>query len=181
MNPNPLLQMVASSWWVLALRGALAVFFALGAFLWPGLTLLVLVVLWGAFALMDGLMAVVVGARMRWWSILIFGLVGVAAGVLTFLRPGITALALISLIGAWAIIRGVFEVAAAIRLRKEISNEWLLILSGLASFVFGVLVLLFPGAGALSLVWLIGIYALLIGILLFTLAFRLRGLGQRSV
>ena len=178
MIPSPILGGISSNWWILALRGIFAVLFGICAFLWPGLTLGVLVILWGAFALTDGVVAVVAGARTRWWSLLILGLVGIVAGLIALFQPAITALALLVVIAAWAIVRGAFEIAAAIRLRKELSNEWLLILGGLASILFGILVLLFPGAGALSVVWIIGIYAFATGVLLLVLAFRLRGVAR---
>ncbi len=179
MPEDTVLRAMTRHWWVLAVRGLAAVLFGIGAFLWPGLTLAVLVLLWGAYALVDGVAAVVAGARARWWSLLIVGLIGIVAGAFTFFRPGITAVALLIVIAAWAIARGIFEIVAAVRLRKELPNEWLLILSGLASVAFGVLAALFPGAGALSIVWLIGIYALAVGILLLVLGFRLRSLPDR--
>lgn len=164
----------ASNWWTLLLRGILAVLFALMAFMRPGITLAALVLVWGAFAIVDGLFAIVAGARSRWWAVLVWGILGVAAGLIALFMPGITALALLMLVAAWAIIRGIFEIVAAIRLRREITGEWLLILAGFASVAFGVLMILFPGAGALALVWLIGLQALFAGVLLFALAFRLR-------
>jgi uncharacterized membrane protein HdeD (DUF308 family) len=178
MVTSPILTDIASNWWVLALRGVIALLFAVCAFLWPGLTLGVLVILWGAFALVDGIVAVVVGARSHWWWLLFFGVLGIAVGVFTLFRPEITALALLIVIAAWAIVRGAFEIAAAVRLRKELSNEWLLIVGGLVSIAFGILVTLVPGAGALAIVWMIGVYAVVIGILMLTLAFRLRGLAR---
>lgn len=181
MADLPILRVVASNWWTLALRGVAAVLFAVCAFLWPGLTLGVLVILWGVFALVDGIMALVAGMQAHWWSIVVFGLLGTVAGVYTLFRPAITALALLFVIAIWAIARGVLEIAAAIALRKELSNEWLMILSGLVSIVFGVMVAAFPGAGALSIVWLIGVQALVVGILLLALAFRLRGLAHGTI
>jgi len=148
------------------------------AFFWPLATLSALVLLWGAFALVDGIFAIVVGARSRWWSVLVFGAVGVLAGLVTLFLPGITALALLIVVGAWAIARGVFEIVAAIRLRRELTGEWILIVSGIASIGLGALMMLFPGAGALALVWLIGLQALVAGVLMVALAFRLRGLTQ---
>ncbi|HWQ53702.1 MAG TPA: DUF308 domain-containing protein [Bryobacteraceae bacterium] len=147
---------ISRNWWVLAVRGFIAVLFGLCAFLWPGLTLAVLVLLWGIFALADGVMAVIVGGWGRWWSLLLFGLLAIAIGVFALSQPHITALALLFVIAAWAIARGIFEIVAAIRLRKELSNEWLLILSGSLSIAIGVLLVMFPGAGALSMVWLLG-------------------------
>ncbi len=174
-----ILRAVARHWWILALRGLLAVIFGGLALLWPGPTLAALVLFFGAFALVDGVLALVVGARSRWWGVVLLGLLGIAAGVLTFMRPGITALALLYLIAGWAIVRGVFEIVGAIQLRRELENEGLLVLAGLASIAFGVLIFLFPGAGALSVVWLIGAFAIWVGILMLFLAFRLKKLPDR--
>lgn len=172
---------LARYWWVLAIRGVAAILFGIAAFLWPGLTLTVLVLLFGAYALVDGIFAVVGGftaraEQERWWVLILEGIAGIALGVLTFLWPYITALVLLYFIAAWAIVTGVLEVAAAIRLRREITGEWLLGLAGVASILFGVLLVLLPGPGALALVWLIGAYALIFGIVLVILAFRLRSL-----
>jgi uncharacterized membrane protein HdeD (DUF308 family) len=178
MVDTPFLTGVASNWWILALRGFVAVLFGLSAFVWPGLTLSVLVILWGAFALVEGVAAIVAGARTHWWPLVLIGVVGVLAASFALFQPAITAIALLLLIASWAIVRGVFEIVAAIRLRKELSHEWLLILGGLASIALGVLVMLFPGAGALSVAWLIGVYAFTTGILLLALAFRLRDVSR---
>lgn len=172
--------MLSRAWWVLAVRGVIAVVFGLATFLWPGLTLAALVLLFGAYALVDGVFAVVTGIRQfgnkqRWWAVLIEGIVGIIAGVLTFVWPGITAVALLFVIAAWAIVTGVFEVIAAIRLRKEIEGEWLLGLSGIASIIFGLLLFIFPGSGLLTVVWLVGIYAIVFGVLMISLGFRARG------
>lgn len=172
------------NWWAVGLRGLAGVLFGLAAFFWPGLTLAILVSLFGAYALVDGVFAIVTGIvaaskHERWGAILLEGIVGIAVGLVTFFRPGITALTLLYLIAAWAIITGVFEIAAAIRLRKEIEGEWLLGLSGIASVIMGALLVIMPGAGALALLWLIGSYAIVFGLLLIALAFRLRSLEQR--
>lgn len=169
-----LLVDAARNWWVLALRGLAAVLFAICAFIWPGLTLAVLVLLWGAFAIVDGIFAVVTGASSRWWSLLFLGLLGIVAGLIALFMPGITAFALLMVIAAWAIVRGVLEIVAAIQLRKELTGEWMLILAGVASILFGILIAMFPGSGALAVVWLIGLQALVVGILEIALAFRLR-------
>jgi uncharacterized membrane protein HdeD (DUF308 family) len=171
---------LARYWWVMALRGLLAVLFGLAAFFWPGITLVALVFLFGAYALVDGVLAIVSAFRGgEWWPLLLEGVIGIAAGVAAFVWPGITALALLYVIAVWAIVTGVLEVVAAIRLRREIENEWLLGLGGALSILLGVIMVAVPGAGALGLVWAIGAYALLFGAMLIVLGFRLRGMkGQ---
>jgi len=176
-------ETLSRNWWVVLLRGVAGVGFGIITFMAPAISLAALVLLWGAYAFADGVLALVSAIRRRgesdrWWLLLLEGLVGIAAGVLTLIWPGITALALLYLIAAWALVTGVLEIAAAIRLRKIITNEWLLALSGIASLVFGVLLVLFPGAGALTVVLWIGAYALVFGALLIALAFRLRSLGR---
>lgn len=174
-----------SNWWALALRGLAAVIFGLIAFVWPGITLAALVFLFGAYAITDGIFAIVAGVRApkeykRWWLLLIQGILGVIAGLIAFILPGITALFLLGLIAGWAIVTGVMEIAAAIQLRKQIQGEWLLALSGVASVLFGVALLINPGVGALAVVWLIGAYAIVFGVLLLVLGFKLRGLEHRT-
>ncbi len=172
------LHALARNWWLLLLRGIVAILFGLLAFAWPGITLLSLVILYGFYALLDGLFAILAAIKggnveSRWWLILI-GILGVAAGLLTFFWTGITALVLIMFIGAWALIHGIFEIVGAIKIRKEIDNEWWLILSGALSVLFGLMVLIMPGAGALALIWVIGAYAIIFGGLLVGFAFRLK-------
>jgi uncharacterized membrane protein HdeD (DUF308 family) len=178
-------ELLARSWWMLALQGLVALLFGVLAVLWPGLTLLWLVALFAAYAIISGGAALYGAVKNRtmdtgWWLILLLGLVSVAAGVLAIFYPGLTALALVLLMGANALITGVLQIVVAIRLRKMVNNEWLLVLIGAASIVFGVLVLVFPGAGALALVWLISFYAVLSGILLLSLAFRVKGWGSKD-
>ena len=173
-----MLHALAKNWWLVLLRGIVAVLFGLLAFAMPGLTLVALVILYGAYALADGIfaLAAAVGGREilpRWW-LAIVGLFGVAAGLATFFWPGVTALVLILLIGTWTVAHGVMEIIGAIQLRKEIDNEWLLILSGLLSVLFGIFVLAQPGAGAVALVWLIATYAVAFGILMIALSLRLK-------
>jgi uncharacterized membrane protein HdeD (DUF308 family) len=174
---------LSRNWWVVLLRGLAAIGFGIITFMAPAISLAAVVLLWGAYAFADGVLALVSAIRRRgesdrWWLFLVEGLVGIAAGVLTFIWPGITAIALLYLIAAWALVTGVLEIAAAIRLRKVIAHEWLLALSGIASLGFGILLVLFPGAGALAVVLWIGAYTLVFGALLVALAFRLRSLGR---
>jgi uncharacterized membrane protein HdeD (DUF308 family) len=174
-----MLDALAKSWWLFLLRGIAGIVFGVLAFVWPGLTLVTLVLLYGAFALVDGIFALVAAFTGRakptptWWLVVV-GIAGIGAGLVTFLWPGITALVLILFIGAWAIAHGIFEIIGAIQLRKEIENEWWLILAGALSVVFGLIVLIAPGAGALGLIWAIGAYSIVFGILLIGLSLRLR-------
>ncbi|HEY7140613.1 MAG TPA: HdeD family acid-resistance protein [Methylomirabilota bacterium] len=179
-----MLRTLAQNWWAIVLRGVCAVIFGLGAFAWPGITLAVLVLLYGAYALIEGVLAVAWALMGRHagpfpWGVLLAGLAGVAVGVVTFLYPGLTALTLLYLIAAWAIIRGVFEIIAAFHLRKELENEWMLALSGLLSLALGVILIAAPGAGALAVLWWIGAFAILFGILTIILGFRLKGVKDR--
>jgi len=174
-----MLHALAKNWWLVLLRGIAGIVFGILAFVWPGLTLAVLILLYGAYALVDGVFALIAaftgGAKPvpTWWLVVV-GLCGIAAGLVTFFWPGVTALVLIFFIGGWAIAHGIFEIVGAIKLRKEIENEWWLILAGALSVIFGVIVLAAPGAGALALVWVIGAYSLVFGILLVGLSLRLR-------
>jgi uncharacterized membrane protein HdeD (DUF308 family) len=172
-------ELFLRTWWVLALRGAIALLFGVLALLWPGLTLLWLVALFAAYALLGGVASVIGAVRHRhsdekWWLICLLGLVSMAAGVSAIVYPGLTALVLVLMMGANALITGVLDLAVAIRLRQAIRGKWLLILSGIASIVFGVFVFIFPGAGALALVWLVSVHAIVTGVLLLALAFRVR-------
>jgi uncharacterized membrane protein HdeD (DUF308 family) len=179
-----MLVIMTRNWWALAIRGLAGIVFGMIAFLWPGITLAALVLLFGAYAITDGIFAIIAavnasGKEKKWWALLIMGILSIIAGVITFIVPGITALFLLNLIAFWSIFTGVFEIAAAIRLRKEITGEWLMILGGIASVLFGVLLLLIPVAGALAVILWIGAYALVSGALLLALAFRLRSMERR--
>jgi uncharacterized membrane protein HdeD (DUF308 family) len=159
----------------------LGILFGIGPFVWPGATLAALVIVFGAYVFVDGIFAVVAGIGMRrqlslWWLIVLEGAAGIVLGLLTFRSPDTTALVLLTFIAAWSIITGIFEIASALRLRKVIANEWLMILSGILSIIFGILLIAQPSAGAISIVWLLGGYALIFGILTLMLAFRLRGM-----
>jgi len=173
-------------WWALALRGFVAILFGLFAFFIPLATLFALTLLFGAFALLDGILSLVAAVRSNrhgenWWALLIEGVAGICAAAAAFIWPVVTLVVLIYIVAAWAIITGIFEIIAVIRLRRYIANEWLLTLAGIASIVFGVLLLGAPGAGAIVLALYIGAYAFIFGVLLLTLAFRLRRLSSGSM
>jgi uncharacterized membrane protein HdeD (DUF308 family) len=173
-----LLHTLAKNWWMLLLRGICAIAFGILAFVWPAMTLVTLILLYGAFAFVDGIFALVAAiaggaAAPRWW-LAIVGLLGIAAGLATWFWPGLTALVLLYFIAAWSIATGVMQIVGAIQLRKEIDNEWLLIAAGVVSVLFGGLLIAQPGAGAVAVLFIIGIYAVLYGLLLVFLAMRLR-------
>lgn len=170
------------SWWLLLLRGIAAVVFGVLTFAWPQISLLSLIIVYGAYALVDGVLAIIAAIRgggiaPRWWLAL-SGAAGVAAGVLAFVWPGLTALVLIYLIGFWSIMRGVLEIVGAIHLRKEIANEWTLAAAGILSVLFGLILVFAPGPGALGLLWLIAAWAILFGALMIFVAFRVRTLAK---
>lgn len=170
---------MAEHWWVVLLRGILAILFGVLAYTWPGLTVLILVTIWGAYAMIDGIVGVVAGVRGKWGSLVVIGLIGIAAGIVAFLWPGLTAVTLLWVIAFWAIVAGVLQISAAIRLRKEVQGEWLWVLSGILTIGLGVLFFLYPGAGILSVTWLIAALAIVWGILLVMLSFKLKGLKGR--
>lgn len=172
-------SILSRSWWLLVLRGLAALTFGILTWVLPGISLASLVLLFGAYAMADGILCLwtaFAGPKNHesWWLLLVIGLVGIGVGILTFAAPGVTALGLLIYIAAWAIATGVLAIVAAIRLRREIEGEWALVLAGLASVVFGVLIMANPGAGALALLWLIGSYAIVFGVLLLVLAFKAR-------
>lgn len=179
---NSILGALSENWWALALRGLLALLFGLLVLLWPGPGLLALVFLFGAYAIVDGALAVVAGVRGTAgprWLLVVEGVIGVLAGIVAFAWPGITALALLYVVAFWAVFGGIAEIASAVALRREIEDEWALALGGVLSIIFGVLLAVLPGVGLLSLVWLVGVYAIVFGIALIVLAFRVRrGTGR---
>jgi uncharacterized membrane protein HdeD (DUF308 family) len=169
-------------WWMLVIRGVIAILFGLAALVWPGLTALVLVYLFGAFALFDGILAVVLSLQERavaprWWVLLIEGIVGILIGVLTFFSPLVTALALLYLIAAWAILTGVIEIVAAFSLRRALVLEWTLAIAGILSILLGILLAVQPVSGIITVVWIIGIYAIVFGVLLVIRAFQFRSMA----
>jgi uncharacterized membrane protein HdeD (DUF308 family) len=179
-----MLDLLSRHWWVLALRGLLAVLFGVVALIWPETTVRVLVVLFGIYAVLDGLFALLSALatprrRAGWWLLLVEAVAGIAAGVVAFVWPQVTALVLLYLIAAWAILTGLLELIVAFRLRQEVEGEWVLALAGAVSVGLGLLLALRPGSGLIAVVWFVGAYAILFGILLIILAFRLRRLGQQ--
>jgi uncharacterized membrane protein HdeD (DUF308 family) len=176
----PLLRTLAENWWLVLLRGVASIVFGVLAFIWPGLTLVALIFLWGAYAVIDGgiaLWAAISGkageiAPRLWLAVV--GIVGLLAGLVAFASPGLTAFVLLMFIAGWAIVIGALEIWGAIQLRKEIEGEGWLILSGLLSIAFGALLFARPGSGALALVWVIGAFAVLHGCALIALSLRLK-------
>ena len=178
-----LAAILSRNWWVLLLRGIVAIIFGVLTWMQPGISLAALVLLFGAYSMADGILGAwtaVAGRKEHehWWVLLLEGLVGIGVGVLTLFAPGVTALALLFYIAIWAVTTGVLEIVAAIRLRKEIEGEWLLVLGGLASVAFGVLLMARPGAGALAVLWIIAAYAVVFGAILVVLAFKARSFGR---
>jgi uncharacterized membrane protein HdeD (DUF308 family) len=179
----PMIDLFTKNWWVLLLRGIVAVLFGILAITRPGITLAVLVLLFGIYAVVDGCFALfaAVGGwshREDRWLLLLEGFIGIGAGILTLRAPGITTVALLFFIAAWALATGVLKIVSAIRLRKEITGEFWLALSGIASVVFAFLVMMNPAAGALAIAWLIGWYALFMGAMLVMLSIKLHNIRR---
>ena len=174
---------LARWWWTFIVRGILAIVFGILAFFAPLFGIAILVGLFAAWALIDGVTDIVTGIRTRdrdrsWWLLILEGIAGIVVGAIALIFPVFAATALVIIIAAWAIITGVFEIVAAIRLREQIQGEFWLGLAGVASILFGIVLLLFPGAGALSLVWLIGGFSFAFGVFLVVLGFRLRHINE---
>lgn len=162
---------LSHNWWTLVLRGLAAIIFGILAYVWPGITFAVLVLLFGAFRTQGD----------RRWTLILEGLVGIGAGLVTFFWPGAATLAVLTIIAAWAIVTGIFEIIAAIRLRKEIEGEWFLLLGGVLSVLFGITLAIWPVAGLVAVTWMIGSYAIVFGILLAVLGFRLRNWSGKGL
>ena len=181
-----MLATLARNWWMFAVRGVAAIIFGVLAFFVPGLTLAVLILFFGAYAIVDGA-AILIGVvrhgreytRHRWAFVLI-GILGIIAGIITFFYPGLTALTLLYVVAIWSIVMGITQIVAAIHLRREIKGELWLGLGGVLAIVFGVLLILSPGAGLLALVWLVGIWAIFFGVSSLLLALKLRNLHERA-
>ncbi|HLI91241.1 MAG TPA: HdeD family acid-resistance protein [Ktedonobacteraceae bacterium] len=172
--------------WSMVIRGVVGIIFGILALVWPGFTYLILVYLFGAYALIDGIIAIVVSFQerqvyKRWWAVLIEGIIGVIAGLVTFFWPAITAFVLIYVIAVWAVIMGIFEIVEAFALPHAFGWEWALALGGVLSVILGILLFLRPVAGILALVWFIAIYAIIWGILLIIRAFQYRAPGALPI
>ena len=174
-----MLNVLANNWWVVLLRGIAAIVFGLLALLWPQISISVLVLLFGIFAIADGIFSITselrrYGEHARWWVLVFEGVAGVGIGIVAMAWPQITAVIFIYLIASWGLLTGILEILAAIRLRNELEGEWFLILMGLLSIAFGALIFFFPDAGLIALAWILGIYAIMVGLLLITLSLRLK-------
>ena len=178
-------HVLARNWWALLIRGIAAVVFGILAFAWPGATILAIGILFGAYAFVDGIFAIVAAVRAaqtqeRWWPFVIEGFIGLGVAAITFYDIRVTLFALYLVIAAWAFLTGIFEIIAGIQLRKHIANEFWLILGGIASLAFGCLLLWRPIAGALAIIWIIGAYAIIFGITMIGLSLRLRSHAQTT-
>ena len=170
---------LAMNWWSMGIRGVITALFGVAAIAWPNITLAVLIGLFGIFMLVDGVIAFISAIRagqerQRWWTYVVEGLVEVGIGIAVFSVPQVTAVILLYFIAFWAIFIGIWRIATAIELRREIEGEWLWGLSGLVALLFGFAILAFPAAGALTLVRVIGIFALAFGIFSIIMSFRVR-------
>ena len=183
MLESVLVRQFAAYWWLFVVRGVIAIIFGIVALVWPSITVLALVTLFGAYVIVDGFFSVVHAlrgeGRVR-WALLVWGLISVAAGIVVLIWPAITAMVLVYVIAIWAIVTGVVEIAAAVAFRKEITNEWALALGGVLSVAVGAFMLVAPGSGAVALVWLIGAYAIALGIVLIGAGLQLRRLGSAA-
>ncbi len=176
-----MIRFLVENWWTFLIRGVIAILFGLAAIIWPSLTVTILVFVFGAYVIVDGIFSIAVSIMTRkqndqWWVGILLGIAAIIIGIWAMLFPDLTAIGLVYFIGAWWLVSGILEIIFAIRVRKEIENEWFLILGGVISVIAGALFMLFPGSGAISLIWIIGLFAIFLGVMFVVLAFRLRGL-----
>src|SRR5271157_1031921 len=176
---SSMVEILTRYWWAFIARGILAIALGVMVFAWPAITIAALIIVFGIYVFVDGIFLVVkaIGgwkARDDRWLLLFEGLLGIGIGVISFFAPGVTAVGLLFYIATWSLATGILEIVGAIRLRKEIQGEVWWILSGIVSIVFAVLLMIFPGAGILGLVWLLGVYAIVFGVLLIALGIRIR-------
>lgn len=179
-----MIRELAKYWWLMVLRGVLAIIFAIMAFAWPGITLSFLVVFLGVYFLIDGIFSLIHGFRIRktdthWWALVLEGLLGIVAGIVCLSMPGITVIFLVGLVALWSVVTGLLEIILAIRLRKEIQHEWILIIAGVFSVIFGILLFVQPLAGVIVISWWLGLYALFFGIFMITIGARLKKFAER--
>jgi uncharacterized membrane protein HdeD (DUF308 family) len=172
-------ELTTSNWWALALRGAVAILLGLVAFTMPGLTIVALVTIFGVYAFVQGVLAIMAAVRGirehdRWGWMLVEGIVCIVAALVAFFTPGVGALAIVWLVAAWAVVTGVLEIAAGVRLRKVIEGEWMLILAGVLALMLGFFIMSRPGLGVVLLATWLGAYAIFAGIVTLLLAFRIR-------
>jgi uncharacterized membrane protein HdeD (DUF308 family) len=166
-------------WWQVAARGLIALLFGIMLLAWPGVSLFIFAILFGAFAFVDGIFTLVAavnykaGAGQRTW-LFVRGILGIIVGIITFFWPAITELALVLLIGAWALVAGIMELNFAFRAVRETGAKWLFAVSGILSIILGILLLVSPIAAIIAVIWIIGAYAVIVGIVLIVLGFRLR-------
>jgi len=174
-----MIDVLARNWWALLIRGIVAILFGVFALIWPVAAGAALVILFGAYAFVDGIFAIVSAVRAaeaheRWGAFLFEGIVGLIVAAIVFFEPRAAAIGLYITIAIWAVLTGIFEIIAAVQLRKVLPNDWLLMLGGIASILFGILMVIYPLAGALTVIWLIGAYAVVFGVIMVGFAFRLR-------
>lgn len=176
---NPLVDLLSENWWMVLIRGGAALIFGLLTWFYPFISILIMVMFFGVYALIDGVLGVVIAINGRrthqdWWLILIWGMVSILAGIMTFFVPGITWRVLITFIAIWSLVSGILQIIAAIRLRKSIRGEGWMIVAGMLSVLVGIILFVNPVQGGIALTWVIGVYAALFGVMNIALAFRLR-------
>ena len=173
-------QYITGRWWLLLVRGIISILFGIIALLMPGITFLSLAILWGVYAVFDGILGLYIGIKQKWGQMSFYGVISLLAGVIAIIWPQVAGLTVVLLLGIFLIIRGVTEIAAAIRLRKEIDNEWMLIFGGILSVIAGLIMCFMPSVGVVYIAWMIGFFGILFGILQISLAMRLRRLHHRA-
>ena len=174
-------RILSHAWWALLIRGILAIVFAVTAIVWPGITLTLLVLMFGAWALVDGVFVVGNGVIYRqgeWGWLVLEGLVGIAAGLIALIAPWMALFAFLMLVGAWLLVTGALEIVQAVQLRRVFDNEWLLILNGSLSILMAALIVLFPGASSFAFVYMLATFAMIWGIFSILLAFRVHSVRK---
>jgi uncharacterized membrane protein HdeD (DUF308 family) len=178
-----MLDLLDRTWWSLLIRGIVAILFGIVLFIWPDVALESLIIVFGIFAIVDGILSIV-SALMeregdRWWLVLLFGIVGIIAGLIAIFATGLTAVTLFYLIAAYAIVGGIIEIFTAIEVRKAIEDEWLYIIQGVLSVIFGFLLIRYPALGIFALVAMISVFAMFQGVIWIIMAFRVRDIKSK--